>query len=123
MDVNTKATKETPEIIFDSKKGYLSLSGRSFPENAVEFFSELDKVVFAYIQNPQTNTTIDINLVYYNTATSKILVKLLMYFEPLPKKGFNVNIKWYYAANDEIIFEKGEEIKSVIYLPFELVAI
>jgi hypothetical protein len=123
MDVNSIATKETPEIQFDTKKGTLSLTGRSFPENAIEFYSELDKAVFSYIQNPQPHTSIAINLVYYNTATSKILVKLLMYFEPLPKKGFDVNIKWYYATNDEIIFEKGEEIKSVIYLPFELVAI
>ncbi|MBO4244017.1 MAG: SiaC family regulatory phosphoprotein, partial [Bacteroidales bacterium] len=66
-------------------------------------------------------TEIEFNLDYYNSSTSRIIVKLLIETEKIHNKTSNVHILWFYRANDEVMKNRGLELKSVVNLPFDMV--
>ncbi|MBN8703142.1 MAG: DUF1987 domain-containing protein [Bacteroidetes bacterium] len=114
-------TKDTPSVLFDAEKGVLELKGLSLPENVIKFYQSLIDAVNEYVKAPKDKTVIRIMLEYYNTATSKLLASLLIKFEDVVKAQKEVVIEWYFAKNDEIMQEKGEELQSIIQVPFKLI--
>jgi hypothetical protein len=98
-----EASSHSPEIDFNVD-GKLKMEGRSIPEDInklfnplIEFVSELEvgKVVF------------DVNLEYFNTATSKKLLELFKNIEK-NEKIEQVLIKWHFEEGDEDSCEMAE---------------
>jgi hypothetical protein len=123
MDSLTIASSiKTPEIKFDAFSGKLSLSGRSIPENALEFYTPLFKWVDLYISNPNTLTTVEIKLEYFNTSSSKCLLQILKKLEHLlENKSSSIVINWYYEKDDEDMFEAGEDFNTVVGIPINII--
>jgi len=113
------ATKSTPNINFDNNTGIFTISGRSLPEDVIKFYKPVKEWVDIYVQNPNENTKIILDLNYFNSSTARLLVKIIIEFENISKKGKNVKVIWKYKAGDEVMEERGYEIKSVVFLPFE----
>ena len=44
--LHIEGTEDTPEVLLDSGNNTFSISGRSFPENAIEFYEP----IFAWLQ-------------------------------------------------------------------------
>jgi hypothetical protein len=116
-------TPKTPEINFNHEKGLISLKGRSIPEHTVEFYKPLHKWIDEYAQNPSSNTTIEIFIEYYNTSSSKSILDLLKRLEGIHLAGSDMLLKWYYEEDDESLMESGEEFKSMVDIPFELIPV
>ena len=70
----------------------------------------LDKTVFTF------------KLVYFNTASSKLLLDILMKLEDMHENGKEVLIKWYFPEDDEDMEEAGEEYADIVDIPFEQVS-
>ncbi|MGD2035502.1 MAG: DUF1987 domain-containing protein, partial [Bacteroidales bacterium] len=98
----------TPAVIFDPDKGSLKIEGRSIPENPGEFYDELIDWVKEYFKQPKPDTTIDLNLEYVNSGSSKYLLGLFRVIKDETQKGRNVIINWYYEEDDEAILNLGE---------------
>ena len=49
-----------------------------------------------------------------------MLTKIIVEFEKILKTENKIKVIWEYAEDDEVIQERGEELKSISYLPFEL---
>ncbi|MEN9443445.1 MAG: hypothetical protein RIS47_335 [Bacteroidota bacterium] len=120
--IDIKATEDKPAILFDPKSGYLLISGRSLPENANAFFDPLEKWITAYVQSPSNHTLFEFKLDYFNSASASKLVKLLIALEDLHVQKRSVQVKWYCAAEDEMMQARGEELKHIIELPFDIIA-
>lgn len=112
-----------PEVILDKDKNIFKISGRSLLVNAEEFFNPIVSWVRDYVKAPNPETILEIDFEYLNSSSVKRIVEILVVFESLMEKGKTVIVKWYYHDNDEIMQEKGEEIQSVVYLPFEIIKI
>ncbi|MGP1362589.1 MAG: SiaC family regulatory phosphoprotein, partial [Bacteroides sp.] len=70
----------------------------------------------------QPNTLVEMRLEYFNTSSSKCILdifKRLGLIHELP--GKKVEIKWYYYADDEDMYESGNDYSSIVKVPFELV--
>ncbi|MES2515288.1 MAG: DUF1987 domain-containing protein [Bacteroidota bacterium] len=121
-----KGTPNTPNIIFDLDKGELNISGRSIPENSIEFYNPLFSALDAYLAdpNPKTATTLNIQLEYYNSSSSACLLSVFKKLEKFNKgAGSPVTINWIYEENDEDILAAGRNFEGMVDLPFQMIAI
>jgi hypothetical protein len=120
MDVlNIEETPETPKVILNKKDGVFEISGRSLPEDAVEFYSPLMEWLKNYGKAPNPSTAIHFKLEYFNTASSKLILELLK----VAKGIQGVKIVWCHFEDDEDVLEAGKEFADQVDVPFEYKAI
>ena len=115
-----ESTKKTPDVAFNVD-GRMRISGRSIPEDASKFYDELFEWVYYYSQNPPESTTIDIELEYFNSGSSKALLHILRALTEIVKKGNKLTINWYYEEGDDDIMERGEYYESILEIKFNFI--
>jgi hypothetical protein len=113
----------TPTVRFDANTGVMQLSGRSTPENSVEFYKRLLDWLDEYAQKPCSKTELNIKLEYFNTSSSKCLLDIFKSFNNLHKSGNDVLVKWYYEEEDEDMQEAGEDYSDLLNVPFEIIEV
>ncbi len=111
----------TLKIILDKEKKKFLFEGRSLPENTVKFFEPVIHWLTEYIKDPADETIVDMNFVYFNTSSAKLLLEVLRQFDVLHKSGKMVKIIWHFMVEDYDIQEAGEEYSTMISVPFEYI--
>lgn len=116
-------TEDTPQVEFDLEKGTLKLSGRSLPENAIAFYKPLfDWIEDSLSSIDRSDLTIEIQLEYFNTASSKQIAKLFLLLENYIDEH-NIVIKWYYEKEDNDMYISGSQYAKFLNLNFEFVEV
>ncbi|OQY02927.1 MAG: hypothetical protein B6I20_06085 [Bacteroidetes bacterium 4572_117] len=110
-----------PGVTLDIENGKFSLSGKSCPENVVEFYKPIMEWLEEYQTKPLDKTVFEFDLEYYNTASSKILFIIMQKLEAIKESGKDVLVKWYFPDDDEALEEAGEEYDDLIEVDFELI--
>ena len=113
----------SPEVDFNADTGILSIQGRSMPEDIGTFFNPISGWVHEYIENACDLTEFRIFFEYYNSSTARRITEIIFDLEQLLEKEKKVKVVWSYKSDDQIMKENGEEISSVVELPFELNAV
>ncbi len=108
-----------PGVILDKDKGKFEISGKACPENMEEFYDPIFNWLDDYAESPNKTTTFSVKLIYYNTASSKALLKILQKLEKMYKNGNDVKVAWHYKKEDEELLIAGEDYAELIKLPFE----
>ena len=111
-------TEDTPTIILDASANKIEFSGRSMPENVAGFYAPALSWIEEYVKNPNPETILNIKLEYFNTASSKILLDIIMSFEKIVSTGKSLKINWYYQADDDDMLEAGEGYADIVEVPF-----
>jgi len=104
------ATKYTPFIRLDPD-GILEISGKSYPENTFEFYQPLLEWLEEYFQNPAKKTILNMEIIYFNSSSSKLFFDLFDLFEENQKKT-DLTINWIYDKENETALEAGEEFQE-----------
>ncbi|HPI70583.1 MAG TPA: DUF1987 domain-containing protein [Tenuifilaceae bacterium] len=120
--IKIMGTDDTPTVILDAENDIFEISGRSLPEDVTAFYDPILNWLDEYAANPNPKTIFTFKLVYFNTASSKLLLDILMKFEEMREDGLDVLIKWYYPEDDEDMQEAGEEYADIVDVPFEQVS-
>ncbi len=121
MDViKIRGTEDTPDVILDAENGIFEFSGRSLPEDVLSFYAPVLQWIEEYIQTPNPRSEVVFRLEYFNTASSKIILDILIYFEHLSKEGYEILVKWFYQKDDEDMAEAGEEYFEIVEIPYEM---
>jgi hypothetical protein len=115
------ATEDTPGLRFDTTHDIFEISGRSRPEDVVKFYKPILDWLDEYAQSSKGNTVFNFKLSYFNTASSKIILDILMKLEGMHDDGKNVTIRWHYPSDDEDMMEAGEEYADIVSVPIEMV--
>lgn len=115
-----EATEDTPMIDFDLETGVFKVTGRALPEDAHEFFKPIEEWVQEYVESPMESTIVEMRIDYFNSAATRYIFNLLMCFEDIVDDGGDVKIIWFYKEGDDMIESKGEELSSILELPFEM---
>ena len=98
-----QGTTTLPTFDFNTN-GILKIDGKSIPEDASKLFAP----VFEWIENMDIeNIEFDINLYYFNTATSKQLFEMFMKANNNPKAK-SILVKWRYEIGDDDSHESGQ---------------
>ena len=119
-NINIEGTPKTPEVKFSGSDGQFEISGRSIPENSVEFYNGILTWLDNYSATPQEKTIMDVKLEYFNTSSSKCILDVFKKLESLKKSGSDVVVNWFYEADDEDMLEAGEDYDAIIDLPFTM---
>jgi len=105
------ATSATPEINFQFDTHQLSLRGESYPENATAFYGPVVDAVRTYLAGLNGATiTLDVQLAYFNSSSTKILLELFDTFNQAAVAGNYVTLNWHHDPDDDTILEFGQEI-------------
>ncbi|MDD2563994.1 MAG: DUF1987 domain-containing protein [Salinivirgaceae bacterium] len=118
--IKIEGTPKTPTVHFDATTGLVEIKGRSIPENSIEFYKSLIDWLDSYLTTPAKLTTVDIQLEYFNTSSSKCILDVFKKLEAIYKSGHEVIINWYYEEDDEDMLEAGEDYQSIIKIPFKM---
>lgn len=116
-----KSAPTTPQVEFNGETGELIIEGVSRPEDVLSFYKPVFEWIAEYVKNPSKETNLIFKLKYHNSASAKIVCRIMNMFEPLYKNGGKIMVKWYYNEADEDILEAGEDYKSLIEIPFEII--
>lgn len=115
------ASEERPGINFDPQSNKFLIFGKSFPEEAKNFYEPVMLWLEEYARNPNQETNFEIRLDYYNSATSTILLELIQLMNRLYKKGHKVKIIWHYLEVDDDMLDAGKEFSEMVEVPFEFI--
>lgn len=118
-----KATEKTPEIKFDWDKKLLTISGKSIPENHSSFYAPFLSWLDDYIKDPLDYTEVKIQLEYFNTSSSKVLLTMFRKMEEIIRNDKKIEIKWYYEEDDYDMKDCGDDYQSMIIIPFEMIPV
>ena len=115
------ATEDTPGIRLDATNDVFEISGRSLPEDVVKFYKPILDWLDEYAESPNGKTVFNFRLSYFNTASSKIILDILLKLEGIHTNGKDIAIKWHYSSDDEDMMEAGEEYADIVDIPIDLV--
>jgi len=110
-----------PGIILDRNSGKFEISGKTCPEDAIEFYQPVFDWLEEYSKDPLEKTIFDFKLTYFNTVSSKIIMMIMMRLEELSEEGNYVSIRWFYPKDDEDLEESGEDFQSMLEIEFEFI--
>ena len=121
-DLKIESTKFTPEIKFDYTNRLLMIKGESYPENTSEFFNPVFKWVEDYLKKESDAATIvTIELYYFNSSSSKVLMNFFEVLEKAAEAGQKITVNWIYEEEDEDSLEFGEEFaEDLSHIEFKL---
>lgn len=117
--INIQGTDDTPNVILDKGNGKFEISGRSLPEDVNMFYEPIMNWIDGYSEEPNELTEFNFKLEYFNTASSKIILDILLKFEEIVENGHDVKILWHYHEEEEDMLEAGEEYADIVEIPFE----
>jgi hypothetical protein len=120
MDViKIKGTDDTPNVILDAQNNIIEFSGRSLPEDVATFYAPIIEWIAQYAKGPNSKTNVVFKLEYFNTASSKMILDILLKFEEIHKDGHDVIVSWYYQEDDEDMEEACDEYADIVEIPFQ----
>jgi hypothetical protein len=107
-NLQIEATKYTPAILLNGKAGLFEIKGKSYPENTFEFYRPVMAWIEHYFQNPKEETTLKMEIIYFNSSSSKLFFDLFDLLEENRSRSC-IRIEWIYDAENESALEAGED--------------
>jgi len=120
--IKIKGSDDTPNVILDKENGIFEISGRSLPEDVAAFYEPILNWLESYAEDPLEKTVFNFKLEYFNTASSKLLLDVLLKLEDLYDDGKDILVRWHFPDDDEDMEEAGEEYADIVEVPFEQVS-
>ena len=119
-DFINEGDKVTPKILLSKSNNEFYIVGTSRPENPKDFYSHVFNWFDSYFENPNDETVFQVQLDYFNTSTSKVLLDLFELFEEKVEDSINIKVVWQYKTDDEEMMEAGEELLDLVEIPYEI---
>lgn len=113
-------TRNSPRISFDPKTGEFEISGRSFMENAYDFYEELFGWIEEYSEEPSALTKLNIFSDYQNTESYKCLLELILKLEKIQDHDHDVQVTWWFDKDDDESREAGEDLNEVAMIRIQV---
>jgi len=119
-----KGSEKTPQINFEFETGRLEIKGKSVPEDSFKFFQPMNEWIDRYLEQPKSETTLNVALEYFNTSSAKVLLELFKKMNLLHKSGkSNIKINWVYESDDDDMLEAGYDYQRTLDVPLNFVPI
>ena len=95
-------TDDTPSVTLDVANEIFEISGRSLPEDVAVFYEPILDWIDRYSEEATGKTIFNFKLVYFNTASSKMILDILLKLEEM--------------------HEAGKEYADIVDVPFEQIS-
>lgn len=103
-----KNTYYIPTVDFSAETGICELKGESYLENTFEFYEKLESWLkeFFKLKKP---LILNIGLSYFNTASSRSIIDLLLLIKGFQDDGGKVTVNWYLENWDDDMKQEVED--------------
>ena len=112
---------QVPTVILDKIKNKFEFSGISIPEDAISFYSPIFDWLELYQDDPNEKTNVIFKMNYVNSASSKMIDRILKKLNEIHLLGNNVSIEWHYHIDDEDMLMDGKMFLEGKSIPYELI--
>ncbi len=117
--VYIEGTKRTPFVSLDPS-GKFKIRGRSIQENPSGFFEPLITWIRSYIGSYPDTITLDIELEYFNSGSSRYILDILdLLRKEIPQGELTIN--WYFEYGDDDLLERGQYYESILNVKFNFI--
>ena len=114
------ATQKSPLIHMDANKGLIEIKGRATPEDTEMVFRPVFDWLNEYLKSPKEKTIVNLHFEYFNSSSTKALMRLINQLVALAKNGnSSLEINWLYF--DEDMLEYGQDFEELSGLPFNFI--
>ena len=111
--ISIPQTKYTPFISLDEDLRLIEIKGKSYPENTFEFYKPVMEWVSQYFKQEETkNTIVNIEIIYFNSSSSKLLFDFFDLLETAKLSKHNITVNWKYDTENESALEAGEDFQE-----------
>ena len=117
--LHIEGTEDTPEVLLDSGNNTFSISGRSFPENAIDFYEPIFAWLQKHAEEVENDMEFEFCMEYFNTSSSKQIAKIFLLLEKINENVF-VQVIWKYKKEDSDMMASGMRFSKLLNLEFEL---
>lgn len=114
-------SKKEPTVDFNLNDGKFRLEGKSILEVAEKFYSPIYEDFKEYAKNPKDVTKFEFNMEYFNTSSSKWILKLFYLLDEINADGKRVIVSWNYDCDDEDMKEAGEDYNNMVDFNIDLI--
>ena len=112
-NLSISQTEYTPSILMDYETNTVSIKGKSYPENTIEFYEPMIDWLKEYAKKDQKEKlTINIELIYFNSSSSKSFFDFFDLVENIKSEGKQIDINWIYDGENESALESGEGFRD-----------
>ncbi|HUW93387.1 MAG TPA: DUF1987 domain-containing protein [Bacteroidales bacterium] len=118
-----RETAKTPSIIFDPDQGLFEIKGKSIPENSLGFYTPVLEYIDGYSSSPADRTVLNVKFEFFNTSSSNRIHALFKKFEKMYQNNSEVLIRWFCKNDDENMLEAGEDFRTILHVPFEIIEV
>lgn len=117
------STASIPYYKSDYKKGIITLKGISIDDDVKDFYTSIINDLKINLSDYKKNIKMEVDLVYFNTRTSRYLMDIFNVFKDLiVKKGYKVSIDWYYEEDDSDMCDTATDYQSITGIPFNTIS-
>jgi hypothetical protein len=124
-NIEIPAVKEMPyfpSVNFDFENGECVLAGESYMEDCYKFYMPLIEWLTEYC-NQKMELTFQFKLYYFNTQSSRMILKIIEVLMNYKARGGNPIINWYYMQSDPDMVEEVEDFQRESGLDINLIEI
>lgn len=124
-------TNSTPQVIFDIKNFQFEIRGCSRPENVRQFYLPIVEWLESFNANSseyvehfkEKPAVFKFKLSYFNSASAKFILDILLLINKIYKNNINTSIDWYYEEGDEDMLDVGTELSEIVDFDFRYIEI
>jgi hypothetical protein len=110
-----------PTVILDKIQNKYEFRGVSIPEDAISFYSPIIEWLELYKSSPNEKMSVIFKMVYINSASSKMIDKVIRKLQEIYLLGKQIEIQWHYHIDDEDMLTDGKIYLEGKAMPFELI--
>ncbi|MFN8206784.1 MAG: SiaC family regulatory phosphoprotein [Bacteroidales bacterium] len=118
-----ESSQNSPDVRIDGQDGIMEISGNSTFERPNDFYRQVARWVHAFHKDAKEIQTVNVKFSELDKASIRWMMFLLKEVEKISSDRNNmVVVNWYYNGNNESVRSTGENCKSQVKLPFNLIA-
>ncbi|MBX3101310.1 MAG: DUF1987 domain-containing protein [Bacteroidetes bacterium] len=118
--LNIESTDKTPKIVFDPEGNEFIISGRSIPEDSVDFYERVYQWLDAEGVSLAGPRKFVFMLEYFNTSSSKCILEVFRRIQEIYYKNNEVSIVWMCEEEDEDMIDTGHDYQAILEVPFDI---
>lgn len=95
------------------------MRGVSIDDDVKDFYTSIINDIKLNLPSYNKNIKIEIDLIFFNTRTSRYLMDILNIFK---NYQYGVVVDWYYEEDDFDMCETANDYQSIIGIPFNTIS-
>jgi len=120
-NIEIASTPKTPYVGLNKDNGTIVIEGNSFPENAKDFYYQINRWLAEYSLNPAPKTTVNISLLYLNSSSVSVITGMMKLFDSMISMKTTIEIIWSFEAGDEDMKEMGMYYQDMLNCPVQII--